>query len=62
MALEAQRATLGDRTVDMVSVGLQEKLASLEPVNRVSSPLLGGERKLVTLMFADLSGLTALSE
>ena len=58
-ALQAQRATLGDAAVDAALAGLRQKLAALD---ESSLPALAGERKLVTIMFADISGFTALSE
>lgn len=55
--LEAQRVLLGPETVEAALVGLRQRLKDLEPI-----PTLSGERKLVTVMFADISGFTALSE
>lgn len=55
-ALQAQRATLGD-VVDTAIAALREQHgaspASADPF---------GERKLVTIMFADISGFTQMSE
>jgi len=65
-SLERQRAALGDATADAAIESLRRKLVSLgetapaESVERRS--VRSGERKLVTVMFADLSGFTALSE
>ena len=56
-ALEAQRGVLGDAVVDAAQAPLRERLAS-----RPRSASLEGELKLVTVMFADISGFTALSE
>ena len=59
-ALEAQRDTLGDAIVDIAVAPLRARLdASSAPA---VAPALEGELKLVTVMFADLSGFTALSE
>ncbi len=55
--LEAQRATLGDLVVDSALEALRHQMG--EP-DRTGT--LEGERKLVTIMFADISGYTALSE
>ena len=55
-ALEAQRPVLGDAVVDTALAPLKEKLASLQQ-QKVSE-----QRKLVTVLFADLSGFTRLSE
>jgi class 3 adenylate cyclase len=55
-AQEAMRATLGDAVVDISISALREKLAALDPA--ASSE----QRKLVTILFADVSGFTAMSE
>jgi class 3 adenylate cyclase/tetratricopeptide (TPR) repeat protein/regulation of enolase protein 1 (concanavalin A-like superfamily) len=60
-ALEAQRASLGDAVVEVALAPLREKLAALTKAGASTSELQG-ERKLVTVMFADLSGFTALAE
>ena len=54
-ALEAQRAKLGDEVVDAGLRPLVERIAQLQ------SPVTE-ERKLVTTLFADLVGFTAMSE
>lgn len=54
-ALEAQRPLLGDAVVDAALAPLREKLASLETAHQ------GEQRKLVTVLFADLAGFTALA-
>jgi class 3 adenylate cyclase len=59
--METQRAILGDAVVDASIAALREKLAALAdteaPVER-----LAGERRSVSVMFADISGFTALAE
>jgi len=63
--LETQRSSLGNAAVDATLAGLREKLAALQRAEETSQPhpaAFAGERKLVTIMFADLSGFTALSE
>ncbi|HEX7976170.1 MAG TPA: hypothetical protein VF498_17305, partial [Anaerolineales bacterium] len=78
VALEAQRAILGDSIVDTALAPLREKLALLQdqanshkqsPEERPGSremdvlaepQVLGEQRKLVTVLFADLVGFTAL--
>lgn len=64
--LEAQRTVLGDETVEAALAGLRQKLVELERAETqrlFQSPLsISGERKLVTVMFADISGFTALAE
>ena len=61
--LEAQRAVLGNPVVELALAPLRQQLADL----RLAAPqspasALEGERKLVTVMFADISGFTAFSE
>lgn len=56
-ALEAQRAILGDAVVDASIAALHERLATLEP-----TPPTDQQRKQVTILFADVSGFTAMSE
>ena len=58
-ALEAQRTVLSDAAVAAAVVGLRERLAALE---QAAQPAPEGERKQITVMFADLSGFTALAE
>lgn len=65
--LDEQRAVLGDAAVDAAISGLRTKLAAMEAIGRAPAkervkPELGGERRIVTVMFADVSGFTALSE
>ena len=58
--LEAQRAALGDAVVDPALAALHQHLSQLE------APLADSgtedERKLVTILFVDVSGFTALAE
>lgn len=61
LVLEGQRAILGDAVVDSSIAILREKLAALNQSVVIQSEQ-AGERKLVTVMFADISGFTALSE
>jgi class 3 adenylate cyclase/tetratricopeptide (TPR) repeat protein len=60
-ALEAQRSILGDDVVEVALTPMREKLAALEQVE-LSKSALTAERKLVTIMFADVSGFTAMAE
>lgn len=60
--LEAQRAILGDETVSAAIDSLRKKLVDLECDGDMTSSAMEGERKLVTVMFADISGFTAMSE
>jgi class 3 adenylate cyclase/predicted ATPase len=59
-ALEAQRSLLGDPAVDVARAALQEKLALLERGLRAAHE--PQERKLITVLFADVSGFTAMAE
>jgi class 3 adenylate cyclase/predicted ATPase len=58
-ALEGQRAVLGDAVVDLSIAPLRERLGALDAdVERPPEE----SRKLVTVLFADLAGFTAMSE
>ena len=57
-ALTAQRATLGDAVVETALIPLRERLAVLTAQDR----LYEQHRKHVTVLFADVSGFTALSD
>ncbi len=57
-ALEEQRAVLGERASAAIDI-LRERLRALESA---AAPAETGEWKQVTVLFADLSGFTALSE
>ncbi|HKZ86155.1 MAG TPA: adenylate/guanylate cyclase domain-containing protein [Anaerolineae bacterium] len=66
-ALEAQRAVLGEVVVNAALGPMREKLAALEaalhaPAFHPKESDAEGERKVVTILFADISGFTALSE
>jgi ABC-type oligopeptide transport system substrate-binding subunit/class 3 adenylate cyclase len=60
--LEAQRALLGDAVVEAALAPLRQQLAALRFQGAQPGSALAGERKLVTILFADLSGFTALTE
>jgi len=58
--LEAQRETLGDQTVDLAQTAIREKLVLLDKgIHASHEPQ---ERKLITVLFADVSGFTAMAE
>ena len=59
-ALEAQRSILGDQTVEIALSALREKLAILNARQQTSHE--PQERKLITVLFADVSGFTAMAE
>ncbi len=61
-ALNAQRTILGDAVVEAALGPMRRQLAELEEAERKPAPAFEGERKLVTVMFADISGFTALAE
>jgi len=56
-ALEAQRAILGDATVESALGPMREKLTVLEAQSQAAQ-----QRKQATVLFADVSGFTAMSE
>ncbi|HUP01021.1 MAG TPA: adenylate/guanylate cyclase domain-containing protein, partial [Gemmatimonadota bacterium] len=61
--LESQRAILGDEAVDLAVAALSRQIA-MEPGAADRTPRdarAEGERKLVTVMFADVSGFTELA-
>lgn len=58
--LESRRSLLGDETVDAALTSMREKLAGLEGGIRVSRE--PQQRKLITVLFADVSGFTAMAE
>jgi class 3 adenylate cyclase/tetratricopeptide (TPR) repeat protein len=60
--LEQQRSLLGDAVVDAALAGLREQLARLRRRDDSATVDLSGERKLVTILFADISGFTAMSD
>jgi class 3 adenylate cyclase/tetratricopeptide (TPR) repeat protein len=55
-SLEARRAELGDAVVEISVAALREKLRALEP------EAAARQRKLVTVLFADLVGFTPMAE
>jgi len=59
-ALEAQRSALGDAVVDAALGPMREKLATLE--GKSAQPQESQQRKQVTMLFADVSGFTKMSE
>jgi len=58
--LESQRKSLGDAVVDPAIAALREQLTQLESTRGDKTET--DERKLVTIVFADVSGFTAFSE
>ena len=59
--LEAQRSLLGDAVVDPAIAALREQLSRL-PAMQLQAADAEDERKIVTVMFADLCGFTQLAE
>ena len=62
--LERQRHVLGSETIDIAVAPLRAKLAALDDDPRGTPPLpeRASERKVVTVLFADIAGFTAMSE
>lgn len=62
--LEAQRSALGDEAVDLALAPIRSRLAELggDAQRSVAARVGAPERKVVTVMFVDVSGFTALSE
>jgi len=59
-ALEIQRSTLGDQVVETAQSAIREKLVQLGESEM--PPHERQERKLITVLFADVSGFTAMAE
>ena len=60
-ALDQQRSMLGDAAVEAALAGLQQKLSALEK-GEPASQTLTGERRIVTVLFCDVKGSTAMAE
>jgi class 3 adenylate cyclase len=56
--LEAQRVVIGETVVDAMLLPLRRELATLKAQAQAAE----AQRKLVTILFADVSGFTAMSE
>ncbi len=65
-AVEAQRATLGEAAADTILEGLRQQLAQLEAAESQRQPKTAApsssERRIVTILFCDVTGSTALAE
>lgn len=59
-ALESKRSILGDEVVDTALISLRRKIAELNDEQRAQR--VPQQRKLVTVLFADVSGFTAMFE
>lgn len=59
-ALDGQRTALGDAAVEAALAGLREKLAALDDGGKPSDAL-AGERRVVTVLFSDITGSTAMA-
>ena len=59
--LEAQRVSLGDEATDAAIASLRRELADLEAAETTSHEK-EGERRVVTVLFCDVSGSTAMAE
>jgi class 3 adenylate cyclase/predicted ATPase len=60
-ALESQRSLLGDEVVDIAQGSMREKLARLS-LGGSRGPEALQERKQISVLFADVSGFTAMAE
>jgi class 3 adenylate cyclase/tetratricopeptide (TPR) repeat protein len=61
-ALETQRAVLGDAVVDAMLAAIRQRLAVLMAQAAHGAIIVQEQRKQVTVLFADVSGFTAMSE
>jgi class 3 adenylate cyclase/tetratricopeptide (TPR) repeat protein len=61
-ALEAQRASLGDEVVDAALAPLRQKLATLEKCKHQAEPASVGERRIITILFCDVTGSTRMAD
>ena len=61
-ALEAQRNILGDAVIDAALGPIRQQLTTIERTEQTTPFAFESERKLVTVMFADITGFTPLSE
>jgi class 3 adenylate cyclase/tetratricopeptide (TPR) repeat protein len=59
--LDQQRTLLGDAAVEAALAGLQQKLSALEK-GEPASLALAGERRVLTVLFCDVKGSTAMAE
>jgi class 3 adenylate cyclase/predicted ATPase len=59
-ALETRRSLLGDKIVDVALASMREKLAGLKSGGGATRE--PQQRKLITILFADVSGSTAMAE
>lgn len=60
-ALEAQRSLLGDDVVDVAVATLRAELAALQGAQAVHATLPGQQLRLVSVLFVDVVGSTAMS-
>jgi class 3 adenylate cyclase/tetratricopeptide (TPR) repeat protein len=60
--LEAQRALLGEAIVEPALESLREKIALLEGQIAAAVPTVGEERRIITVLFADIVGSTSRAE
>src|SRR5713226_8695563 len=58
--LDGQRRLLGDAAVEAALAGLRQKLSALDKGETVS-PSRVGERRVVTVLFCDVKGSTAMA-
>src|SRR5512135_2362351 len=58
--LDRQRSLLGDAVVDSAIAAMRDRLKSLSGGSEATQP--EQQRKQITVLFADVSGFTAMSE
>ena len=61
-ALESERSRLGDEVVNAALISMRERLAELNAGRQRRTERVPQQRKLVTVLFADVSGFTAMFE
>ena len=61
-AIESQRATLGDKAADAAITALRRELSALNETETEPSRPTESERRVVTILFSDVVGSTALAE
>ncbi len=59
-ALDGQRTALGDVAVETALAALRQKIAALDKGESTPTPL-AGERRIVTVLFCDVKGSTAMA-
>ncbi|MGD8855984.1 MAG: hypothetical protein PVG33_06625, partial [Chloroflexota bacterium] len=61
-ALEAQRAILGDAAADAAIGLMRRELSALDAAKTAPDGRKEGQRRVVTILFSDVTGSTAMAE